>query len=499
MKSYFLLVLLLCIKGFSQAGTVDSSFATNGIVLTNYSPAIFIPDASVIQQDGNVVLMGGYEFVSSGIYRIGMSRHKTDGSIDTNFGTNGFVILNVNNFTFGESITLQPDGRIVVAGYIQTSATSVNLLVIRFNTNGSLDTTFGNSGIVLVNNNMHAKSVKIQSDNKIVVGGYCGNAFAVARLNSDGSIDEDFGFNGLVTTTVVLNSYQAQINALNIQGDGKIVVSGFAYLNPVNLAFCTIRYDINGNIDTGFGINGKVLTNLNSSVSDMISAQAIQQDGKIVVTGAADGAMIIARYETNGSLDTTFGTNGVVSTTFGNSSFSYSLLIQPDNKIVVVGNIPLPTSRFFIARYTDLGELDTTFNNNGYNLLSIGENNNFFNSVLLQQDGKLIATGWTQIGNDAYAVIVRFNSGLLNINEIESKEKVKIYPNPASGVVFFDNSESMYEKVSVYNYLGQEVVKPFDCAQGDNASFDLSNLSKGVYLLKFEGNGVNGVAKVVKE
>jgi uncharacterized delta-60 repeat protein len=499
----FFIFLTLAGNVFCQQGTLDLSYGTNGSILTNYASVgyRYIVDSSVMQQDGKVVLMGRYGFPASNVDQIGISRHNTDGTLDNSFGSNGFISINVNNKTFGYSITLQQDDKIIVAGKIITSATTTSLLVIRLNPNGNFDNSFGNNGIALFANNSIGYSVKTQLDNKIIVGGQnLDGDFTVVRLNPDGTLDNDFGFNGVVSTTITLNTYESQINALNLQSDGKIVASGFTSLSFTDQSFCIVRYNIDGSIDTSFGTNGKVITDVNAANADLIYAQAIQQDGKIVVTGTADTATVVARYNTNGTLDTTFGTNGITTTSFGDSCISRSLLIQPDNKIVIVGESFLPIDKYLIARYSDTGILDTTFNSTGYNLGNFTTNNNCFDSVLMQPDGKLLATGWNQIGNNPYTTIARFNSGLNLNNDVFEKDLIKVYPNPTKEKVMFDNTTYGFKKVTVFNYLGQQVLKTIDdvCSQG-LVCIDLSSLSAGSYIIQMEGLKGVFVVKLIKK
>ena len=506
MKKSLLIQILLflclsCVKVFSQAGTLDLSYGTNGRVHTSYSPATFLSEHSVMQDNGFVVLMGRYSFPASGVNQIGLSRHQTDGTIDTSFGVNGFLNINVNDKTYGNSIVLQQDGKIVVAGYILTSATTSSLLVIRLNPNGSFDSTFGTNGIALFANNINGNSVKIQADNKIVIGG--GNVdsdFAIVRLNPDGSLDNDFGFNGVVTTTINSSSYESEINDISLQNDGKIVASGFAYLNFVNKSFCMVRYTTDGSLDNSFGTNGKVLTDINTSSGDEILAQAILDDGKIVVTGFADTTAVLARYTNVGILDTTFGTNGLSLYTFGNSCISLSLLVQPDNKIVIVGESFLPNDKFLIARYTINGILDTTFNTMGYNLGNFSTNNNRFNSVLMQSDGKLLATGWNQISNSVYTTIARFHSGLnLNVKEFNNESFV-VYPNPCNGIFQLTFNEFFPEKIeySVYDVLGKMIVEKEISNDLDTNEINLENYPAGIYLLRMKIGEVEVNKKLVK-
>jgi len=304
----------------------------------------------------------------------------------------------------------------------------------------------------------------------------------------------------VVTTTINSSSYESEINVISLQNDGKIVASGFAYLDFVNRSFCMVRYNTDGSIDNSFGTNGdgKVLTDIYTSASDEILAQAILENDKIVVTGVTGATAVLARYTNDGVLDTSFGSNGLSLYMFGTTCTSRDLLIQPDNKIVIVGESFLPNNKYLIARYTEDGILDTTFNTTGYNLGNFSTNNNKFNSVLMQSDGKLLATGLNQIGNGVYTTIARFHSGLnLNVNEFNNESFV-VYPNPSSGIVSINTTGGTVKRVRVLNGLGQEVLPMMDLVE-DNTVVDLSGLMVGVYWMTLElGDGRQVVKKLVK-
>ena len=282
----------------------------------------------------------------------------------------------------------------------------------------------------------------VQTDGKIVLGGYTVSGakdFALARVNGNGTLDTTFGTNGKVITTLN-SSYSDLITDLVIEPNGKIIAGGCTS-SENNPWMCMVRYLANGTIDNSFGTNGVVINNDDNSRNCTIARQV---DGKIVIGGCFDGSFfIVARYNNNGSKDTGFGTNGFVNPFPLIYSYAAKILIQPDNKIVACG-----------AKYS--------------------------------------AT------NQACAAVVRLNAGTLGVEEFEMGTVV-VYPNPTSGIVSFDNSESQYEKVGVYNYLGQEVIKSFVLGQHNNTMIDLTGLSSGVYMLRFEGNGKSGLAKVVKE
>jgi uncharacterized delta-60 repeat protein len=194
--------------------------------------------------------------------------------------------------------------------------------------------------------------VALQSDGKIVAGGSAGSRFGVARYNSDGSLDTTFGGDGKVTTN--FTSRPDGGNRVVLQGDGKIVLAGFAGgAFGQNTSFAVARYETDGSLDGTFSGNGKVTTNFTSGF-DSARAPIILGDGSIVAVGvahAAGGAFALARYTAAGSLDTTFGGDGKVTTNFS-SGFDGAVdaALQVDGKIAAAGSASGP-SRFALARY----------------------------------------------------------------------------------------------------------------------------------------------------
>ena len=268
-----------------------------------------------------------------------LARYNTNGALDSTFGAGGIVTTDISDYNSARALAIQSDGKIVVAGY--TSIGGYNdFTVVRYNTDGSLDSTFGiaNSGIALADfggGNDYAYALGIQSDGKIVAAGRSfGNDFAVVRFNADGTLDTTFGAGGGVITAV--GSYADKAYALGIQSDGKIVTAGHNEVGGALDEFALVRYTSNGALDSTFGTNGIVTTEI---VNASASAMRIQSDGKIVaagrtsVGGGYDFALV--RYNANGSLDTSFGTNGIVTTPIGGyTEYVSALGIQSDGKIV---------------------------------------------------------------------------------------------------------------------------------------------------------------------
>ena len=227
-----------------------------------------------------------------------MVRQNPNGSNDTTFNFSGTVNTRTypNFRSTATSLAIQADGKIVVAGHDGPHDGSTrDFAVVRYNPNGSLDTSFDGDGIARVGfvgySKDYATGVKIQSDGKIVLAGYSdvgllvSNDIAVARLNTTGSLDNTFGTGGRVTTSVGFKTEDI-VNSLVIQADGKIVVAGKTRNSLVyyNEDAMLVRYNTNGSLDSSFGISGVVTTEFKSGNNDGFKTVTIQ-NGRILAAG----------------------------------------------------------------------------------------------------------------------------------------------------------------------------------------------------------------------
>ena len=400
-----------------MAGDLDITFDGDGKVTTDFATTDFggaldRAYSAVIQSDGKIVV-AGTSFTGNGEqYNFALTRYNSNGSLDTTFDGDGKV---TTDFGGGDdaafSATIQSDGKIVVAGESYNGSKRFDFAIIRYNSNGSLDTTFDGDGKVTTDfggtSDDRAYSVAIQGDGKIVVAGYSKSDFALTRYNSNGSLDTTFDGDGKVTTSVGSSFFTDIENSVAIQSDGKIVVAGFSTKGS-NLDFALARYNSNGSLDTTFDGDGKVTTGFGSSTNDVAHSVAIQSDGKIVVAGFSETSGIfdskdfaLTRYNSNGSLDSTFDGDGKVTTDFGRNldDRANSVAIQSDGKIVVAGESKNVRSGydFALTRYNSNGSLDTTFDGDGKVTTAVGLFNYGANygalSVAIQSDGKIVAAG----------------------------------------------------------------------------------------------------------
>ena len=345
------------------------------------------------------------------------------GALDAGFGDGGKVVTDFNGRNdFIGSAALQADGRIVVVGSTLGAdpSSGFEFSLVRHNSDGSLDTSFGGSGGRITTDvggdGGGANTVAIQADGKIVAAGSVETGFenddwALARYNPNGSLDTSFGDDGIVTTDVGVGF--TDVAALAIQADGKIVAVGDTGTDDPESGFwvedwALARYNPNGSLDTTYGDDGKVITVFGSSVDQARSA-ALQVDGKLVVAGRNGSDFALARYTEGGDLDPAFSGDGKVTTGFGDAS-AEGVVLQPDGRIVVVGYGTagaVDDLDFALARYQPDGSLDTSFGG-GKVLTDFGSNLDFGISAALDANGSIVVGGAAAVDGDGDFALARY-------------------------------------------------------------------------------------------
>lgn len=370
---------------------------------------------------------------------------------DLGFGGTGQVVTPVgtggsffSNPTAANATALTPDGKIILAGSTQfTNQGGQDFAAVKLNSDGTVDTTFGTSGVARVGFDLYGFSgffnedtcyaVAVQGDGKIVLAGRVRTAnfdydMGVARLNTDGTLDTSFGIGGKLTVQFVTNRFfggsNDEAHALLIQPDGKIVLAGFTDNNVSDYDYAAARLNPDGSLDASFGTGGKATVAFNngggfSRDTDQAYAIARQPDGKLVLAGSVqffnfnDTDFGLTRLNVDGTLDTTFGTSGKTTVAFDlngtlGTDVAKSIAIQPDGAIVVAGSATTNTfffssgKDFAITRLDSTGQVDTTFGFNGKTTISFdlaSGTNDVATSVLLDATGKILVSGQAERGN----------------------------------------------------------------------------------------------------
>jgi uncharacterized delta-60 repeat protein len=323
--------------------------------------------------------------------------------LDPTFGDGGRVSTPVGGLGQGEAVVVQPTGGIVTAGWRTVSTGgATDFALTRHDSSGRLDDSFGDHGIATTDvggPGDQAYDAAVLPDNGIVaVGrtdalGILKTAFGVVRYLPDGTPNQNFGNGGIVTTP--FSGKGAQANAVGVQPDGKIVVAGYAIAaNGVDSDFAVARYNADGSPDDGFGDHGITTTDLGTQ-NDDARALAIQPDGKILVAGSADEAIGLARYLPNGGLDPDFGNLGKSVTKLGFGDTANGVALTPSGGILIAGYTVGAKSDedFLLAGFRADGTLDPGFGNLGYVTTDFGSGSDFAEGLTVDDQGGIVLVG----------------------------------------------------------------------------------------------------------
>ena len=490
----FVIIIFFAIIVNGQDGSLDTSFGNQGVVTSPEGWALGLK----IQLDGKIVVAG------SDSTTIQVTRYCSDGTLDSTFGINGVVNTQINGQrTFGTSLIIQNDSKILVGGFVKISTNNNGILLFRYNSNGALDNTFGNAGSVIADittGNDYLEALELQDDGKIVICGDTPNGLFLSRYNPNGQIDNTFGVNGILITQIGNATISG---AMAIQSDGKIIVTGEAFFPDTDILI--IRYNADGSLDDTFGNDGIVLTST-GAYFEFGSSVRIQKDGKIIIGSlkkqivGANIEIVVFRYLDNGILDNTFGNGGNVNASFGGiESYAWDSAIQSDQKIVIAGTTItdlLGNSGFGLLRINPDGTTDLTFGNSGIVVTPLGLSSEG-REIEIQSDNKIVLTGWSSD---------RFTTARYNINSISPVEESQNdlipsniiieqnYPNPfnPSTTIKFLITQASDAKLEVFNLLGEKIstlVDEYLNAGIYESEFYAKNLPSGIYLYKLNAGG----------
>lgn len=335
------------------------------------------------------------------------------GAVDTSFNGGIQFTSPGEGEDYATAVAVQPDGKVITVGITTTNAGGADLAIVRHDRDGTLDATFGNGGKVVsaigaARATDEAHAVALQADGKILVGGLTATTgtdydFLLVRYNADGSLDTTFGNGGKVVTS--FGASTDRINAILVQDDGKILVGGESDQGTAasGVDFALARYNADGSLDATFGTGGKVLTPIRPGASrDSIYAMTFQTVGneKRVVAVGGEGDFSAVRYLPNGQLDGSFGNGGKVSAVFGSTIGAARAVVETaDHKLVLAGNAQNDAA---LTRLNVDGTIDAGFGTAGKTITALSATNwDEATALVRQADGKLIAGGWVYEGNSS--------------------------------------------------------------------------------------------------
>lgn len=498
------------------AGSLDPSFSSDGIQTTPIGSGADLPEAVVVQADGKIVVAGRSYNGSNNDFAL--VRYLADGTPDTSFDGDGKVVTPVGSSNdIATAVAVQSDGSIVAAGYSSNGANN-DFALVRYLADGSPDSSFGTGGKVTLGFNLGGSNhdvisaIAIQPDGKIVCAGYSNSSsgfhqVVIARLHglpatgTPGQLDTAFGSGGKIIFSV--GSAWSYATSVALQSDGKIVVAGTAG-NGTAFDFMLARVHgliatgTPGNLDNSFDGDGKMTASIAAGV-DEAQGIVIQPDGKIVAAGISSNGsnndIALLRCLTDGAPDPTFGTNGKVSTSVQVEDVCYDIALQTDGRIVVCGSSSNTTADMLAMRYNPDGTLDTTFDGDGKVLLPVSAGADDVAAALaIQPDGGIVLAGHATVGGQADFAVVRLLSGprdLLVNGGFESNEALGggqatgfgDWKRDQASTVSTENGITPYAGSRMLKFLGTSDVGASSATDSDVAQYvDLSAYASAISL-----------------
>lgn len=445
-------LISFCIATVALAapGDLDTSFGTNGIVTTTIPGSTFaaFPDV-VVQPDGKLVISFTANTASGGFDMI-LARYHPNGSLDTTFSDDGIVTspFAAGAFDQVQALALQPDGKILAGGSVGSA-----FALVRFNTDGSLDTSFDGDGIVTTSmfSSGALSAISVQADGKIVAGSDVLNNvnedfFAVVRYNANGSLDTSFGNSGVTTANFGLVDF---FGDLTIQPDGKIIGVGLGNASSSNPTVAMIRLNQNGTFDNSFDGDGRVATPFVKL--DELHSVDLQADGRIVVGGQLNAVFTVFRYNTNGSLDNTFDGDGVAAANFGIDSGALDVRVTGNGKIVAVGDSfssGVGGYDFAAASFNSDGSLDQSFGIGGKVTTTVSAEEDKLFRMTVQADGKIVGVGVSGLTGSKKATLARYLGDSRKRSDFDGdgKTDVSVF-RPSDGNWYIDRSTTGFTAI----------------------------------------------------
>ena len=502
---------LFCIT--TQAQMLDNTFGNNdGLVINNLTQGVDGIAGMALQNDGKILATG------TANNRFVLVRYNTNGTFDSSFGNNGVV---QTNFIFGTgwtNVVVQSDNKIIVSG-----TDNYKPFVARYNVDGTIDSSFGNNGVQYIviqgRDNSSMPGMALSADGKILLAGKKpGNVsdptyIYVIRLNSDGTTDTSFGPDGtglsLLSPSInFANGTALYTNpkgiAFNSQGEIFVQIqflinSGTAYLSDYGM----IKYSPSGIWNEEFGEGGLARANINHTGQILESGFEILEDDKIISVARkiyqpmAQTGLLLTKFNVDGTFDTDFGTNGI-SETMVTYSQNLDIEVLSNEKILIAGD---NQSTFTSILYHPDGQLDTEYGADGFFIYKFEQGSYDYGRAIVQQtDGKIIIGGSTshQCANTGLALMrLGVESGTASVTDLTGDD-LQLFPNPTNGKVFVNFPKELSEiNVKVRNIMGQEIGN-YHFKNTNQVNLDL-DAESGIYFVQIiEQNTVKADFKVIK-
>lgn len=516
-----LLIFYLSSKLFFAQSFFDAGFGENGLVLPGIKSLVNGAWSLSLQKDNKIILSGWAYTDEESPSDISIVRLFENGEIDSSFNPDGLFSIGSSTWEDAYSSAVQEDGKILIAGRYYNGR-SWDFLIVRFNEDGSIDSSFAQRGFMTKDfgKDDRAFDIAVQNDGKILVCGFAERFnwdFAISRFNNDGSIDTTFGEKGSLLLNI--GTYNDVAFSIKVQNDNKIIVCGWTYIFG-SWDFALVRLNPDGSLDKTFGATGIVTTDYHRQYNTAHSV-VIQSDGKYVAAGytgklgSPDTDIMLVRYNTNGAIDHSFGDNGIVLSDYENTNdFAWVVKVDKYDKLVVGGNTTINNLKILqVARFNSDGSLDRSFGRNGILVTQIAGLDEECRDLLIQPDGKILLAGHFTEQDKNRMFVIRLTNPYNYLNstpEIISNN----FPNPFNSstkisytipeYLISENQRVTHVMIKVYDILGREIETLVDDYQEPGiyevkfpSQKNSVELSSGIYFYRIEVGGITTVKKMM--
>ncbi|MCB0466305.1 MAG: T9SS type A sorting domain-containing protein [Aequorivita sp.] len=485
MKKYLLfLVGIVSLVSFGQDGSLDTSFGDGGILQTDIDGDSDMAVSIGQQADGKLLVAG--KFIMQGQEFPSIARYTLDGLLDASFSDDGVAFITDIEYQFGSftKIMSQSNNKLI-AGATFNINSEEKYIIHRFLEDGTVDTNYGDNGkIIIFPEKMYGGDFLLLNDDSLLAGGivYENNKRKVGlkKYLANGTLDTSFGNNGIVITDAGDDS--SAVIKMAFGPENSVIVFATSESNGV-YSKILLRYTSDGLLDTSFGNNG--LVSIVTEPDFIANNMAVYNDGKVAITSNFYDYQLeqmsnrILRYLPNGNLDTTFGSNGSLNPGINNFLIR-KIEAQQNQRLLVFGELTdffEGGGPFFMIRYKLGGYVDTSFNFN------TNSSEVFVSDMILQQDGKIVCLANTAWYNGQEDIIIeRHFNNPLSVPEFEN-QKITVYPNPSNGI--FTIEREFYSEKEAYQItdVTGKIISTGEL--GDKQSqIDLSTAQSGVYFLR---------------
>lgn len=506
---------LLSLFAVAQEVQLDSTFATNGMVIGSFNNNLHEFNQLKLNDDQSIILLGtNYE---NNDYKKFIAKYSSQGQLETSFGNNGVVIVETtnNDHQYFQRLFIQNDEKIVIGGYVENPLNNEKIYQIkRFLNNGNVDSTFGVDGTAVIfndasQNNIHLfiSDIGQHSDGKLLICAEGWQSSKLTRLNTNGSVDSTFGNDGNVAIDL-LTTNGLNYKLVECLTDDKILLGAYVNFSNTsgtesNIRIYKLNYD--GSLDINYGLNGYHTFELPNQIVG-INGMHILNNNELLINGfhndlgSTDNKILLYKLDSIGATVSAFGTNGYVSYNANSSDAEISDAAINNKGKIATTFFDYANGSTTIVMFNETGSLYDSFNNQSEKYIISNVNQGVWSpNIVIQNDDKILLAGATvidSVAGEAQSILIRLKQEkTISINDI-ANVLAKIYPIPAKDQITVALINEIPAKITLVDITGKQL---FQSTIKSTGAINVAHLSAGIYFINIQQGENIATQKIVIE